>query len=181
MLGSIVAGVFASASLGDYFTGLALVGAATATLAIGRVKNKDNTIHMLEDECAATKGLLDAREKQLEGAQKRADNEHLKRSEAQERCARLEGQLEELRPYGEAFKELTSRLERTESVVGTAIMEQGELIMKNTEVSAQSVKALEHVSKDLGAIGKDLGSLVADFKTMAEHFGAGGDRPIDSV
>lgn len=161
-------------TVGDALTGIALVGAAVATLAVGRVKNKDNTIDTLSDECAAMKGLLEARDKQLVGAQERADREHEKRIDAESRVAKCEGQIEELRPYGEAFKALISRVERTEAVIGTAIQEQGELVMKNTEVAARSVEALESMTGDLK-------QLVVDFGHLAERLGAGGDRPIGSV
>lgn len=143
-------------------------------LAVGFSRNKDATIKTRETENDALNDLLAVRDKEILGLQQRADREHERRVEAEQRAAKCEGQIEELRPYGDAFKHLVARVERTESVIGTAIEQQGELVMKNTELAARSVEALE-------AMTEDLKKLVEDFGGMAERLGAGGDRPIGSV
>lgn len=151
------AAVFA-VSLGDIAQGLGIAVLLLTFLAVGRVKNKDNTIHTLEDECAAVKGLLEVRDKQLKGTQERADREHQKRTDAEAALSKCEGQIGELREYAapQAFERLIQTLTRLESVIGTAIQEQGELVMKNTEVAATSVEILKSVTKDLAALADRL-------------------------
>lgn len=157
-------------TISDALTVLAFIGAAVATLAVGKSKSKDNTIHTLENETRALVSLLETRERELTGAATRADNAQQLCHEAEIRESKLLGTIEELRPYGEAFKELIVRVERTEAVIASAIHEQGELILQSTHVSSQSSKALEQIVKTLETLSTDFGA-------VAERLGAGQERP----
>ncbi len=145
----------------DVATGLQLLLGAIAlvtVLAVGSRKRDKALIADLEKSEARL-------EKNLAGASERADEEHRLRRAEENRAFKLEGQLEELRQYAapEAFKEIVSALGRLEGVMGTAIHEQGELIMQASALTAGQTATLEKIASDLAL--------------LAERLGAGGDRP----
>lgn len=150
-------------------------------LAVGRSKRKDALVADAEKALAIEEKLhaqtqrqFADKARQLEGATQRANNEHERRREAELVVAKLEGKLEELRPYGEAFTVLSDRINHTETVLGTAMEQHGQLVMESTAVASQSVKALEHITNDLGELGKD-------FNALAVLLGANGERPPGAV
>jgi hypothetical protein len=142
-----------SIAVGDLFQAVVLIAGALAVIAVGRSKRKDTTITDYKEA--------------LEGCRARADNEHELRVAAERSVSELTGRLQTLERYAapEAFREIASALARVEAVMGTAIHEQGELVMKNTELVAGQTKVLERLADDLSR--------------LAERLGSGGDRPAD--
>lgn len=160
-----------AAGLGD---SLQLVGIAIALgvgLAVGRVKRKDAAIHDLERALDAKQERLDETKVALEGAQKRADDEHLRVRELERVNAKLEeavrlytaegalGQIKEILAQAlvdgaERAAKMDERQERVEKAIIGAVEAQGELILKNTELVS---RLLQHVGERTGGLWNALG------------------------
>jgi hypothetical protein len=126
-------------SLADSVQLFGLVMLLAAGLAIGRSRRKDGTIADLEAAIRAQDVLIEVRQKELEGAQARGDREHEQRRECERRISHLEGEITTLERYTAqgALESVAERLGSIESVIVGAIQNQGELILKNTEILAK--------------------------------------------
>jgi hypothetical protein len=158
---------------------LVLIGLAAA-LAVGRSKRKDQIIGDLEKSEARL-------EKALEGASKRADEEHERRRQCEKSIERWQARYEEQSKYTakEAFEAVVGELGELRATLKTSIDTQGELILKNIEQASGAVSALERVASDIEAMTErmhpeTLAQVAGDLARLADRLGAGGDRPADT-
>jgi chromosome segregation ATPase len=122
-----------------------LIVMVTAAVAIGRGKQKDQTIATLQDSTGARLERIKDLEAELRGASTRADQEHELRRTAEKAIARLEGELRQMERYTakEALEQLATQLGSIESAIVTAIQSNGEIVLRNTEILADVRTRLE--------------------------------------
>lgn len=150
-------------------------------IAVGRVKRKDALIADLEKTAEQRAREVADLERTLEGAQQRANEEHDKRRECERKVARSEGELEEVRRYtargalgelkdiiehvaqqaNERNASMIERQERIERAVVSAIENQGELVLKNTELIA---RLLQHLGERTGGLSAPAGDRHEDIR-----------------
>lgn len=164
IIGVAVAALAAAAgTLGETFQLVTLAVGLAVALAVGRSKRKDAIIADLEKSEARL-------EKGLEGAAARADREHERRRELEAECATWRGKYEEQSRYTarEALEQVIKELAAIRATFGEAITNQGELILKNTELAAGGLRELEHVVKNQGELIAALASVKRSIEDVAE-------------
>jgi NAD-dependent DNA ligase len=107
-----------------------------AALAVGRSKQKDQTIATLQDSGNARLARIKDLEAEQRGTAERADREHELRRTAEKRIATLEGELHQMERYTakEALEQLGKQFATLETAIVTAIQSNGEIVLRNTEL-----------------------------------------------
>lgn len=141
----------ATFDLGASLQAVTIAIGLAAALAVGRSKRKDAVIADLEKSEARL-------EKSLEGASRRADEEHERRRELERECATWRGKYEEQSRYTarEALETVAAELSVLRGAFGEALSAHGELILKANELAAASTANVIEAVNELKAIRREV-------------------------
>lgn len=153
----VVAGAeafFAAFNLSTYLQAVAIATGLVVFIAVGRVKQKDAANADLETALAAKTERLKETEAHLEGASHRADEAETHARACSDEVIHWKAKYDEQERYTArgALEDVGERLASLQSTIVSAITNQGELILKNTELASAAVSALERVARDLEAL-----------------------------
>jgi chromosome segregation ATPase len=151
---AVAIAVFALLDLVGFLQGLAVVVGLAAVLAVGSSKRKDATIGDLEKALKGKDERLEETKAQLDGASRRADEAEKAGRRCSDEVIHWKAKYDEQERYTArgALETVAERLGSLEHTIVSAITNQGELILKNTELASNAVQALQRVAIDLEKI-----------------------------